>query len=115
MTFEKPFEGETALEDAFELTEKLFHRSAVAMAALAEQMELGDIPSEMDVKKAAAALTSTAMLVMKERARVLEQRKRSSGAVGDFSFDANEVRAEIGRKLDRLRESRRAECVSDGT
>lgn len=111
MTSNRPIETETAVTAALQLTEGLFLRAASAMETLAVQAEAGEIPDLADMKKTATALREQEAYLLKERERVLAQCKTGSGAGADYAIDFDAVRAEIGGRLDRLRQSQRTEEV----
>ena len=112
MTLIRPIETEAGARDAFTTTENLFQRSVTEMERLIDQLEAGDAPSEAEIKKTITALVNSANTTMKERDRVLEQRKRSAGIVGEYAIDVTAAKLEIGRKLDLLRDADRTRSVS---
>ena len=80
----------------------MFLRTASALEDLAVQAESGEFPDISDLKKTVSNLREQEGHLMKERERVLQQR-RSTGDEGPGAIDFDAVRAEVGGRLDRLR------------
>jgi hypothetical protein len=112
MTLIRPIETETAVPDALELSEGLYLRMASALEVLAKQVEAGKLPDIPNLKKTATSLREGEAHFLKERNRVIEQRRTDAGVAGDFAIDFDAVRAEIGGRLNRLRKSRGSGEVS---
>ena len=111
MTLIRPIETETSLGDAYELTRHIFEEAARELRNASERIAAGENLSETELKKTASFLTGSMHTMMKERDRVLEQRKQSAGFDGGYAIDFEAVKAEIGCKLDRLRRAKGTEGV----
>lgn len=70
-----------------------------------------DLP-ESEMRRVLQGYGRATQTLFDERKKVEEQYKRERGIAGDFAFDFDAVRREIGGRLARLRAARRAGDVS---
>ena len=77
------------------------------------RIEAGDGLGKAEFRRVLARLRESLGLVLKERSIVAEQRRlRSGGARDGADLDLESARAEIGRRLDRIRQRGGAEELS---
>ncbi|MFD2175170.1 hypothetical protein [Rhodobacter lacus] len=98
--------------DVLAETEALYREIAAELAAAMAGLRAraGSAKADSaDVKAAAQAvkdLRAAFQMVMEERGRVEKLRKQASGALEGQALDLDAARAEIGRRLARLRDAR---------
>ncbi len=93
-------------DECVELAEEQLIEALRAVAAISEKIRKQELDALPDMPKAAAGVTAATRQLLAERTRVYEQQKRHSGIVHDFAIDFDGARAEIGRRLARLRAAR---------
>lgn len=96
-------EAEAHYEDALE-----------AVRALKARLAEGAEPPSAEISRIAQDYRRATQTLFDERKRLDDQRKREAGVVHDYALDLDAARAEIGRKLDRLRAARGSAGVSGG-
>lgn len=93
-------------------SEKSMEDLLVALELYAEQMLGGEMPSLADVAKARVALAAARTQLLEEVKKHEDRCAFDRGLVATAPLDFDELRDEIGRKLDRLREEGEAEGLS---
>jgi hypothetical protein len=95
--------GDRPQVDLAAATEELYHETAQELARVIQMIRDG----QFDQARAAAAamkdLKSLYLMAIEERNRVEKLRKDLAGSVGTGTLDFDAARAEIGRRLARLR------------
>ncbi len=107
MTLIKPIDGAVA-DDCVTAAEELFQEAIQAVADIKEKIRQDDAEALPDLKAAVPNATQATKLLLQEKGRVYELHKKQTGVVHDYAIDFDAARAEIGRRLARLR------AVADG-
>lgn len=92
-----------ATDECVELAERHLMEALRAVAEITDKIrrqELGELP---DLAKAAANASAATRQLLTEKNRVYEQQKRTVGIARDYAIDFDAARAEIGRRMARLR------------
>ena len=96
-------------EEVLAATEVLFREAALALAQALTRLRAGEMDEAKAALQAAKDLKAALQMVMDERTRLEKLRKQiaggGGGSGGGAHFDLAAARAEIGRRLARLREA----------
>lgn len=104
MTTLYPETGETASDRTFDEANALFHRAVGALGDLVKRLEAGEFEASADADYAVKKIDKSLELVIKERQRIEERKRKEIGAAsGGIAIDFDAARDEIGRRLARLR------------
>jgi hypothetical protein len=114
MTLSYPETGDASTDRAFEEANAMFHRAIGALGDLVRRLEAGEFEATSDADTAVRKIDKSLELVMKERQR-LEERKRKDIGAGSagIAIDFDAARDEIGRRLARLRAASSSGSVSE--
>ncbi|WP_172295835.1 permease [Pseudoruegeria sp. HB172150] len=97
-------DGDDSERDAgVEIAERMFLDALSAVEAITEKIRRQELDALREMPKAASEAGAATRQLLTEKNRVLEQKKRTSGLVHGFAIDFDAARAEIGRRLARLR------------
>jgi len=113
-TIRAPSAGNAADWALLEEAEEHYRRMVRALNEIIQEVEAGKSERARMLRGALTDLGKAAQTAFDERLRVEKRLRESSGVAGDYSLDLAEARAEIGRRLDRLRASRGAGDVPGG-
>ncbi|KFI28060.1 hypothetical protein [Paenirhodobacter enshiensis] len=97
--------GEPPAVDLLEETEVLYREIAGELAEAMRGVRRGDLKEAKVAAQAVKDLRTAFQMVMDERTRVEKLRKQVAGVVGGCELDFDAARAEIGRRLARLRDA----------
>ncbi|HBU16508.1 MAG: hypothetical protein A2092_13075 [Rhodobacteraceae bacterium GWE1_64_9] len=99
--------GETGPEALLQASEDLYRDIALELAAATQRLREGELDEVKAAVKAVKDLREAFQIVMDERTRVDKLRKQVAGAAagGTGELDFAAARAEIGRRLARLRDA----------
>lgn len=96
--------GDEGPEALLKASEDLYRDVALELAAATERLRQGELGEVKAAMQAAKDLRAAFQLVMEERTRVDKLRKQVAGIAGGAGeLDFTAARAEIGRRLARLR------------
>lgn len=99
-------EGEQGPEALLRATEMMYRDAAIELAAAAEKVRRGELGEAKAAIQAVKDLRAAFQMVMDERTRVDKLRKQIAGVAGQGGeLDFAAARAEIGRRLARLRDA----------
>lgn len=98
-----PPDGGTVIRDRLTEIVLFLDASATEMARKLEMMLAGDGTAVQDVAKEMAELRKWAQLAFEERNRIDKLIQDNAGGTGEHEIDFADARAQIGRRLDRLR------------
>ena len=102
MTRDIPEEGE-AKDAVLAVTGDWLREAAEGIAATVQAVRAGDLSRVKDAEAHVRALRAALQLFMEERTRVEKLRKQAAGSIAVSGLDLGAARAEIGRRLARLR------------
>ena len=102
MTRDIPEEGE-ATDAVLAVTGDWLREAAEGIAATVQAVRAGDLSRVKDAEAHVRALRAALQLFMEERTRVEKLRKQAAGSIAVSGLDLGAARAEIGRRLARLR------------
>ena len=105
MTLIKPITDDLATEECLDVAQFLFDEAVLGMNGLSKRIRAEEVVPEKDAKIVATELNAATQMLMKERDRVAELRRKSAGIVGDYAIDFDAARVEIGRRLACLKTS----------
>jgi hypothetical protein len=114
MAKEDHSQGEGGTGDLVAAAEAQVLRCGRRLAALIERLEAGELAAASEVPAAIAALDKALGAVFSERARRDRGAASGSDRGGDAGLDLGAARAEIRRRLDRLRAAQAAGGVPGG-
>lgn len=99
--------GETAPEALLQASEDLYRDIALELANATQRLREGELGEIKAAVRAVKDLREAFQIVMDERTRVDKLRKQVAGAAGGGAgeLDFAAARAEIGRRLARLRDA----------
>jgi len=100
-----PAEAETP-KDLLSETEEHCRDTAATLWALMRRVKQGEFEAVKGVGQATKDLRAAFQTVMEERARLERLCKQGATAAGEGALDLDAARAEIGRRLARLRDAR---------
>ncbi len=86
-----------------EIAERHFLDALIAVEEITGKIKRQELDALPELPKRAAEAGAATRQLLTERQRVYEQQKRKAGIVHDFAIDFDAARAEIGRRLARLR------------
>ena len=86
-----------------DIAERQFLDALCAVEEITNKIKRQELDVLPEMPKAAAHAGAATKQLLAERERVYEQRKRKAGIVHDFAIDLDAARAEIRRRLARLR------------
>jgi hypothetical protein len=89
--------------DLLEATEDLYRQAAEDLVAAQRKLRRGSVEEAKVAAQAVKDLKAAFQLVMDERTRIEKLRKQVAGVARDHAIDFDAARAEIGRRLARLR------------
>jgi hypothetical protein len=113
-TIKAPAAGDAADRALLEEAEEHYRRTIRALNEIIQEVEAGNSERARMLRGALTDLGKAAQTAFDERLRVEKRLRESSGFAGDYSLDLAEARAEIGRRLDRLRTSRGSDGIPAG-
>ena len=102
MTRDIPEEDE-ATDAVLAVTGDWLREAAEGIAATVQAVRTGDLSRVKDAEAHVRALRAALQLFMEERTRVEKLRKQAAGSIAVSGLDLGAARAEIGRRLARLR------------
>jgi len=105
MTLIKPFGDDGATDECLAVAEELLQEAGLALAEFTRKIRRREPVTGRDAKPVIGELAAATRLVMTERNRVADERRKDRGVVHDFAIDFEAARAEIGSRLARLREA----------
>lgn len=76
---------------------------------LIDRIEAGEIPTKTEIEKIVKDFSVVLMHADKEAEKYERRVLENTGLIADAPLDLDTIRAEIGSKLDRLRDTKRAE------
>lgn len=97
--------GDAPSVDLLEETEVLYREIAGELALAMRGVRRGELKEAKVAAQAVKDLRTAFQMVMEERVRVEKLRKQVAGVAGDNALDFDAARAEIGRRLARLRDA----------
>lgn len=97
--------GDAPSVDLLEETEVLYREIAGELALAMRGVRQGELKEAKVAAQAVKDLRTAFQMVMEERVRVEKLRKQVAGVTGDNALDFDAARAEIGRRLARLRDA----------
>lgn len=97
--------GDAPSVDLLEETEVLYREIAGELALAMRGVRQGELKEAKVAAQAVKDLRTAFQMVMEERVRVEKLRKQVAGVAGDNALDFDAARAEIGRRLARLRDA----------
>lgn len=104
--------GTTRAREILRESETLVEDVLAALADVREQLVRGELEAVTDINKMRGTLASVRLKLREEVERYEEHVAHGTGRVAAAPLDFDKLRGEIGRKLDRLRDSCGAEGVS---
>ena len=102
MTLIKPFENDPA-DACLAVAEELFMDAGLALAQLTKKIKRHELEPARSAKAALSEVLAAYQLAMKERNRVADERRKSSGIDGSYAIDFDAARDEIRRRMACLR------------
>ena len=108
MTLITPFEDDGTADESLAAAEELLKEVGLALADLSKKIRQDDVEAGRAAKAVLSEFTHARNMASRERIRVVDERKKGAGIVGDYAIDFDAARDEIGRRLDCLR------AASDG-
>lgn len=93
--------------DLLAATEELYREAAEDLVRARRKLTEGRAEEVKAAVQAVKDLKAALQLVMDERARIEKLRRTAGGIVHDYALDFDAARAEIGRRLARLRSAGR--------
>lgn len=106
--------GDPAARALLEDAEQHYRRTIRALYEVIEEIEAGNTERARMLRGALSDLGKAAQTAFDERLRVEKRLNADSGAVSGQALDLDAARAEIGRRLDRLRAASGGAVVSGG-
>lgn len=97
--------GDETPADLLEETEALYREMAEELAQALRGMRRGEAKDAKAAVQAVKDMRSVFQMLMDERTRVEKLRKQVAGTVRGHELDFDAARAEIGRRLARLRDA----------
>lgn len=97
--------GDAPSVDLLEETEGLYREIAGELALAMRGVRQGELKEAKVAAQAVKDLRVAFQMVMEERVRVEKLRRQVAGVAGDNALDFDAARAEIGRRLARLRDA----------
>ncbi|WP_132950785.1 hypothetical protein [Rhodovulum bhavnagarense] len=98
--------GHSAAQAVLEEAEEHYRRTIRALHDLMAEIQAGQSGRARELRGALGDLGKAAQTAFDERVRVEKRLRSESGIVNDYAIDLDGARAEIGRRLDRLRTAR---------
>ena len=112
MTMITPVKGNGNSEEILSIAEKHFGRMLRQVEELITTFENENTPASKEAAARIRDLGKALQTAFDERAKVEKLRKNTAGIVHDYALDFDNARAEIGRRIARLRDARGAGGVS---
>lgn len=112
MTLMMPTEFGQNVDENLAVAEELFQEAGAVLGQKLLQFKQDDYEAK-GLKTAMNELSVAWQIASKERSRVVEERKKEQGIVGSYAIDIGRARAEIGRRLARLRNDREIRDLSE--
>ncbi|WP_132601583.1 hypothetical protein [Rhodovulum adriaticum] len=109
-----PLGGDSAAQAVLAEAEEHYRRTIRALHDIMEEVQSGHVERAKELRTALSDLGKAAQTAFDERVRVEKRLRSESGIVNDYALDLDGARAEIGRRLDRLRTARGAGEISGG-
>ncbi|MBC7139048.1 MAG: hypothetical protein H5U17_09930 [Defluviimonas sp.] len=97
--------GDAAPEHLLAETLEHFDDAARSLAGVIREIKIGNYQKAKEAAVSVRDLKSAFQLAMEERTRVEKLGRQSAGIVHDYALDFDAARAEIGRRLARLRDA----------
>lgn len=95
---------EPGLPSQVTAAEELYDEIAEEVRAVIRRVRAGELDTK-GTTQAAKDMRQALLIVLEERARVAKLHKQEAGIVHDYALDFDAARAEIGRRLARLRDA----------
>lgn len=105
MALIRPSEDEGTAAESLEMAERHFQDALEALDIAKRHLQDGADPRAAEIARAASDLRKATQTLFDERKKVEQQRRRDARIDADFGFDFDDARTEIGRRLDRLRDT----------
>ena len=102
MTLILPFGDGHSKDESLAVAEELFTEAGTLLGQKLLELKRGEYEAK-DLKAAVNDLTVAWQTALKERSRVVDERRKERGVVGAYAIDIGRARSEIGRRLARLR------------
>ncbi|WP_287182662.1 hypothetical protein [Rhodovulum sp.] len=112
-TISAPQADETAARALLEEAEEHYRRTIRALNGIIEEVEAGKTERARALRGALTDLGKAVQTAFDERLRVGKLLRDEAGGACDYALDLDEARVEVGRRLDRLRVTRRADGLSE--
>jgi len=112
MTMITPVGGESSSEEILLIAEKHFDRMLRQVEELIATLEADGTAASKEAVVRIRDLGKAQQTAFEERAKVEKLKKHAAGIVHDYALDFDAARVEIGRRIARLRDAKRAEGVS---
>lgn len=103
MTMIKPCSATAPEDENLQVAETLFEEAGIILGRWIKEAKRDDFTSAAPIKAALQELSTAWQMASKERNRVADERRKTSGVVGSYAVDYAAARDEIGRRLARLR------------
>jgi len=103
MTLIKPYADDGTTDECLAVAEELLKEAGLALAEFTARIRRQEDVTGRDAKPVIGELAAATRLLMMERNRVAQERRKERGVVHDFAVDFDAARAEIGGRLARLR------------
>jgi len=100
-----PFGDDGATDESLSVAEELLKEAGLALAEFTRKVRREEPVTEREARPVIGELAAATRLLMAERNRVAEYRRKERGVVHDFAIDFDAARAEIQGRLARLREA----------
>lgn len=106
MTLIIPSGGEEAAEEILLVAERHFSRMLLQIDTVIGELQGARKPPSREAQAAIRELSKAIQTIFDERAKLEKLRKHKAGVVHDHALDFDAARAEIGRRMARLRAAR---------
>jgi len=97
--------GDTAPKHLLSETLEHFDDAARSLAWVIHEIKIGNYQKAKEAAVSVRDLKSAFQMAMEERTRVEKLGRQTAGIVHDYALDFDAARAEIGRRLARLRDA----------
>ena len=96
---------EPSIKTLIQQTDDLYFVIATEISAATEKIKQGEFDNLKDATRSLKDLRMAFQLAVEERAKLAKFDKEKAGVVYDYALDFDAARAEIGRRLARLRDA----------
>jgi hypothetical protein len=95
-----------SVEEQFQIALEIFQ-------GMVHRASEGEAVPQGEVSKTARAFSAAAQILINEKNRIHDERKRQTGVANAYALDLDAARSSIRRLLDRLRDAGSADGVSE--